>query len=159
MSFNIFVSYSTDDISEVEKLKLQLEGTPIKLFIAEYSISPGENLTGKIIRAIKECDLFVVLWSKRAESSGWVSQEIGHANALSKHILPLVLSKEAPPPGFIKNLKYLPVHQDPERALNKAREIIMAAYDRKQKLLQEQKERDSLALLGLGAFLLWAFNK
>ncbi len=163
MKFKIFVSYSTKDLSQVELLKQQMQGTPIDIFIAEHSVLPSESLGQKISKAIEECDLFVVLWSDNAQESGWVSQEIGRAGALKKNILPLVLHEGIKLPGFIGDLKYLAIHKDPDTALNKAREIILTLYNKKMSYLKEidakkQKDKEALFLMGAGAFLLWAFS-
>lgn len=165
MSFNIFVSYSTKDLPQVEILRQQLQDTPIKAFVAEHSVQPSEELAPKIAAAISECDLFVLLWSPNAKASDWVPQEIGRATALKKSILPLILAADMELPGFLQGLKYLPIHTNPAESIAKAREIILEAYNAKQKhqnQLREQKEKqdkDALALMGIGAFLLWAFSK
>jgi hypothetical protein len=163
MQFKIFVSYSTHDIEHVELLKQQLKGTPIEVFIAEHSVKPSEDLGNKISTAIEECDLFVVLWSQNAKESTWVPQEIGRAHALKKTILPLVLHEGISLPGFISNLKYLAIFEDTESALIKAKELIMNSYHKKVDTLakieaKKQKDKETLALMGIGAFLLWAFN-
>lgn len=168
MQFRVFISYSTNDLGHVDSLQKHLNATPIELFVAEHSVVPGENLEDKITKAIKACDLFVVLWSENAESSKWVSQEIGHAKAFDKKILPLVLSEGLTLPGFISNLKYLPSYENPQASLEKARSIIVSIYQEKQKAIaatqalaskKNQKEQEQLFLLGAGAFLLWAFSK
>lgn len=164
--YKIFVSYSTHDIEQVELLRQQLKGTPIEVFVAEHSVLPSQDIGATISQAIAECDLFVVLWSQNAQDSEWVSQEIGRASALNKTILPLVLTEGISLPGFINNLKYLPVYNDPEAALAKARELIVGSYNQKDLMLAQQeekkqkdKDREALALMGIGAFLLWAFSK
>ncbi|MEC4686651.1 MAG: toll/interleukin-1 receptor domain-containing protein [Nitrospirota bacterium] len=164
MQYKIFVSYSTHDIEQVGLLRQQLKGTPIDVFVAEHSVQPSENLGEKISMAIEECDLFVVLWSQNAQNSSWVSQEIGRAGALKKIVLPLVLTEGIALPGFISNLKYLPVYKDPEGAVVKAREIIVSSYNKKAHALaqiekKKQKDKEALALMGIGAFVLWAFSK
>lgn len=165
MSFNIFVSYSTKDLPQVELLRQQLQGTPISVFVAEHSVQPSEELAPKISSAISECDLFVLLWSPNAKDSDWVPQEIGRATALKKSILPLVLTENITLPGFLQGLKYLAIYANPTESLAKAREIILDAYNTKTKhelQLREQKEKkdkDALALMGIGAFLLWVFGK
>lgn len=163
MNFNVFVSHSTNDISQVTQLQQQLAETPVKVFIAEHSIIPSQDLAQTINAAIEGCDLFVLLWSKNARASAWVSQEIGKATALKKQILPLVLDDEVNLPGFIYNLKHLPIHSNPSVALGQARDIIITAYEQKSRQAAAtaavKAEENKLALLGFGAFLLWAFNK
>lgn len=161
MSFKVFVSYSTHDLAQVEKLQQQLVDNPVELFVAEHSVSPSQDLAQSINHAIEQCDLFVLIWSKNAEASAWVPQEIGKATALHKTILPLVIDAEIQLPGFIQNLKYLSIHQDPSRALIQARNIIVGAYEEKtrRQVAAAQADKDKLALMGIGAFLLWAFSK
>lgn len=164
MEFNVFVSYSSNDLKEVEFLRRQLANTPIKVFIAEHSVRPSEELASKINNAIASCDLFIVLWSKNAKDSGWVSQEIGKATAYKKKILPLVLEPGLDPTGFISGIKYLPVYDNKENALKEAQGILDAEYDKKfeaQRQLAEKKrkDRDALVAMGFGAFLLWAASQ
>lgn len=165
MKFNIFVSYSTEDLPQVELLRQQLKDTPIEVFIAEHSVLPSEALAPKIAAAINGCDLFVLLWSPNSKTSDWVPQEIGRATALGKSILPLILSEGMHLPGFLQGLKYLSIYKDADLSLKKARELILEAYESKQdkehkaRQQKEQKDKDALALMGIGAFLLWAFNK
>ena len=163
MAFKIFVSYSTRDLSQVELLKQQLQGTPIDVFVAEHSVAPSQELAPAIASAIGSCDLFILLWSENARASDWVQQEIGRASALGKTILPLVLSEKVLLPGFIQGLKYLQIHRDPEGSLSEARSLILAEYQKKELFLasqaKEKKDKDALAFMGIGAFLLWAFSK
>tara|TARA_R110002073_G_scaffold278790_1_gene442548 strand:+ start:1288 stop:1767 length:480 start_codon:yes stop_codon:yes gene_type:complete len=159
MDFNIFVSYSTHDLEKVELLRAQLEDTPIKVFIAEHSVTPSQNLRETISIAIEESDLFVVLWSKNAQDSEWVSQEIGQANALKKTILPLVLSEGMSLPGFINDLKYIDVHKNVEHALAKSREVIVHLYNEKAEKHNKQKNSEIIAMMAIGAFLLWAISE
>lgn len=163
MAFKLFVSYSTRDLTEVEQLRLQLKDTPIEVFVAEHSIEPSQELAPAIASAIEECDLFVLLWSKNTKDSDWVSQEVGRAHALKKTILPLLLTDGMSLPGFIQDLKHLSVFRDPSGSLLAARSLILDAYKQKEALLaiqaKEKQEKDSLALLGIGAFLFWAFSK
>jgi TIR domain len=163
VQFKIFISYSTQDLDQVEMLRQQMKGTAIDVFVAEHSVQPSENLSQRISNAIQECDLFVVLWSNNAQNSGWVSQEIGRAGALNKTILPLVLQEGINLPGFISNLKYLPIYKAPEETLIKAREIILNLYNEKLSRLRQidtkkQKDKETLFMMGAGAFLLWVFN-
>lgn len=160
-NFNVFVSYSTHDLAQVSQLQQQLLGSPIEVFVAEHSVSPSQDLAQTINMAIEQCDLFVLLWSKNAETSAWVPQEIGKATALKKNILPLVLDDGMQLPGFIQNLKYLPIHSNPAAALEQARKIIFEAYEQKAKraAAAAQAEKDKLAMMGIGALLFWVFSK
>ena len=161
MEFNIFISYSTHDLQQVQMLKKQMDSTPIKVFVADHSICPGQELAPSISDAIKQCDLFVVLWSKKAKDSDWVTQEIGKATAYKKKILPLLLDEELNLPGFISGLKYLPIYKNPGKELEKARNIIKAEYDtKKNTATRKQKDKENVIVgMGIGALLLWALNQ
>lgn len=160
MTFKVFVSYSTQDLNRVSHLQDHLAGSPIDVFVAQHSVTPSQNLSESIDRAIEQCDIFVLIWSQNAQASPWVQQEIGKATAWKKRILPLVMDAGAELPGFIRDLKYLAVHTDP-LALQQARDIIVSAYQEKMKRISEsaQTEKNNIALVALGAFLLWASNR
>ncbi len=161
MTFNIFVSYSTHDLWQVQALQKQIENTPIKIFVAESSVSPSQELAPSISKAIKECDLFIVLWSKNAKDSDWVAQEIGKATAYKKKILPLILEEGLSLPGFISGLKYLPIFQNSEQELQKAKQFIESEYNSKKNIAtQKQKDKEGVIIgMGIGALLLWAINQ
>lgn len=165
VNFNIFVSHSTNDLGQVAQLQQQLAETPIKVFIAEHSIIPSQDLAQTINAAIENCDLFVLLWSKNARASNWVSQEIGKATALKKQILPLVLDDEVNLPGFINNLKHLHVGNDSEIKLEQIKNIIIGAYEKKLNEVTAaaaaiaRSEQNTRAMLGIGAFLFLILNK
>lgn len=110
MAASVFISYSTADLAKANELKETLEKettTPFRVFLADSSVRPGDNLPKKISEAIRSCDFFVLLWSGDADSSKWVPQEVGQALAADKPIFPIVYKEGAHLPGFISNLKYL----------------------------------------------------
>lgn len=164
MKFKVFVSYSSHDLDKVELLRQQLESSSLEVFIAEHSISAGQELGPVIDKEIKECDMFVVLWSHDARDSDWVSQEIGKATAYKKEILPLLLNENITVPGFINHLKYLPIFHNHEDGLNQATEIMVAAYNKKLHAekalieatrLQKEKNTEKWILGAIGAFFFW----
>ncbi|HLP97701.1 MAG TPA: toll/interleukin-1 receptor domain-containing protein [Sideroxyarcus sp.] len=157
--FKVFVSYSTQDLKNVAELQQSLAGTGIDLFVAEYSVIPSEKLSDRISTAIAACDLFIVLWSSNAKESDWVSQEIGQAHSLNKKILPLVLTEGLNLPGFIKDLKYLPVYKDAASAIQQAHAIVLDGFRAKVAEIQKQKQSETLTLLGLGALFFWAVSQ
>ncbi len=157
--FNVFVSYSTQDLKNVAELKQSLIGTGVEVFVAEHSVSPSEHLSERISSAISSCDLFVLLWSDNARASEWVSQEIGKAHSLNKQILPLVLTEGLNLPGFISGLKYLAMYKNPAAAIEQARAIVLDGFRAKMAVIEKKKQTEALTLLGLGAFILWASSQ
>ena len=163
MAFKIFVSYSKHDKLRAERLAQQLLSTPINVYIAEHLVIQRRELPLPIARAIIECDLFVLIWSKHAQESECVQQEIGRASILNKPILPLIQSERVELPKYLRNLNYLLIGTDPIGSLYSARSLILAEYQRREQqramFTQENKDKDALALMGIGAFLLWAFGE
>lgn len=152
MTYKVFISYSTKDLPIVEHVRSLLQHSSIEVFVAEYSIAPGQSLPAEIITAIKNCNLFILLWSKNSKESEWVPQEIGIATSEKKPILPAVLHPDISLPGFIRELKYLPVYKNPEDALSWLRANV---FERAQK----KEQTDGLVWLCLGAAVIWLLSQ
>lgn len=152
MAFNVFVSYSTRDLAVVVDLQELLGRAGAKTFVAEYSVPPGTSLPASILQAIKESDLFLLLWSTHAKTSEWVPQEIGVAKGAGKEIMPLVLHDGLTLPGFLQELKYLPLFKEPTAATR-----WLEAFVRQRVI--SQKNIESAALFAISAAILFALAK
>lgn len=152
MAFEVFLSYSTRDLSRAKQVKRLLDRPGCSAFLAEYTIAPGEQLDPTIIAAIKRCDAFVLLWSHHARASEWVPQEIGIAKAFEKPIIPIVLHRSAAPTGFLRGTKYLPLYKDPARGLTWLQQHVFQEASKKE-------QQEGLAWLGLGGAFLWLFSQ
>lgn len=157
--FKVFISYSTHDLKNVTELMQSLVGTGVEVFVAEHSVSPSEQLSDKISSAIAGCDLFILLWSSNAKASDWVPQEIGKAHSLQKTILPLVLDEGLALPGFISDLKYLPVFRNPQAAMAQAQDFVLKQFQAKQAAIRQKEQENARNLLVLGGLVLWLFNQ
>ena len=155
MAYKVFVSYSTKDIPNVDALRGLLQFPDVECFVSEYAVTPGAPLAPTIKAAILSCDLFVVLWSKNALASEWVSQEIGIAHGCQKPILPFVLEQGLSLPGFIKELRYVAAFQNPQQAMYSLRETVM----RNSLTKQNQQALGALALGGLVLLALVGISK
>jgi hypothetical protein len=152
MAYKLFVSYATADLAIVDKLREFFAEAEISVFAAEYNVVPGSPLSPTIEKAIRDCDLFLLLWSSRSRASDWVGQEIGLAKGQKKTILPVVLEPDLQLPGFISDLKYLAAHKNPERALAWLKKNIFSRAAAKDK-------QEGLVWLGLGAGLVWLLSQ
>lgn len=121
----------------------------VQCFISEYAVTPGAALTPAIETAIRACDLFVVLWSRNAASSAWVPQEIGIAHGCKKPILPIVLEKDFPTEGFIKDLRYVAAYENPQQSMYNLRETVL-----KNSMLKKNQQT-VLAAIAIGGLLLF----
>jgi hypothetical protein len=152
MAFEVFISYSTRDLSRATEVRGILERPGCKVFLADSSIDPGSDLDQAIVDAIDRCDVFILLWSHHASASDWVPQEIGIAKGKRKPIRPIVLHKSASPTGFLRGTKYLPLYKNPASGLKWLQRNVFVRATQKQK-------RDGLTWLGLGAVVVWAFSQ
>lgn len=89
MALRVFISYSTKDYKTVEHVERLLKESGAEVFVAEHSVSPGSDLRTSISNSIKQCNIFILLWSKYSRASEWVAQEIGIATSEGKTIIPL----------------------------------------------------------------------
>lgn len=113
MAYNVFISYSTKNLHVAQWAQTTLHQPGyVEVFVAEYSVQPSQPLNQEIERAIRACDLFVLLWSHAARTSDYVPQEIGIAKGCNRTILPVVMEDGVPVPGFISDLKYLAAHKN-----------------------------------------------
>lgn len=147
MAYNVFISYSSKDLPYVNQIMKKLSYPNINVFVSEYSISPGEPLTEKIIKNIKKCNVLVLLWSHAAKKSGWVREEVAIARSENKKIIPVMLKKHIKLPKFIEDLNYLPLYKSPEDSMDWLQKHILKSAERKQK-------KDAFALVGFFILLI-----
>jgi hypothetical protein len=152
MPYNVFVSYSTKDIPDVNALRAALQFPEVHVFVSEYAVAAGAPLAPTIQANIQNCDLFVLIWSKNAAASEWVPQEIGIAHGCKKSILPFVLEQGISLPGFISGLRYVAAYQNPQQATFALREAVL------RNSLAKQSQQNTLGMLAIGGLLLWLFK-
>jgi hypothetical protein len=117
MAYSVFISYSTKDLHIANHIRAALSVLGVNVFIAESSVLPSMPLTPFIEAAIRQCDLFALLWTRNAKVSDYVPQEIGIAKGCNKTILPVVLEPGLRVPGFISDLKYLDASGNPAQSV------------------------------------------
>lgn len=72
----VFVSYSTKDRHDAEKIRDALENQGIKCWMAPRNIPAGSNYAFMIENAISHCGLFLLLLSGNSMESVWVEKEL-----------------------------------------------------------------------------------
>ncbi len=144
-TFNIFVSYSAEDVEKIKPVLNQLSIIQdIKMFFAEKTIDPGDIVSETIINNIKASDVFLVFYSESAINSNYVQQEIGVAKSNNKIIIPILLDSNKPT-GMLEGVNYLNFH-DPSKQLteiNRLHNFIVRNVQSK------KKQRQALTVLGL----------
>lgn len=86
---HVFISYSSKDINYVMQITEAMELSGISYWRAPDRIPAGSNYAKEIPKAIRECDLFLLVYSDNAQQSIWVEKEIDMAVCCKKTILPV----------------------------------------------------------------------
>lgn len=74
-----FISYSSQDRSEVLKRVQMLERFHIHYFQDVLNLEPGARWEQELYKRIETCDLFLLFWSSASKSSEWVDKEVHYA--------------------------------------------------------------------------------
>src|SRR3989338_5919444 len=101
MGYNVFISYSTKDSEIVRTFYdyfVQIQGTNV--FLSETKLIVG-LLSEALVTQIKNCDLFIICYSKNSQNSNYVQQEIGVAKGSNRKILPICLDQDAKPDAML----------------------------------------------------------
>lgn len=151
MAYNVFISHSARDQGLVMSLANLLSKFGVEVSVAEWYLTPGEQLDKKVFDQIEKADCVVALLTRNGIRSNWVQQEIGYALKTKRIVFPLV--EKGMDPGDLAALQgreyieYDPLQ--PQEAL-----IKLSTYVRSLKLKKDEQEKSLLILGGLLAFLL-----
>jgi hypothetical protein len=103
---DIFISYATADKALAEQLHRQLEKAGLSVFMAAFSIQPGEKWSPAIWEALKASWGMVFLASRTASGSGYVQQELGSAISSGKVLVPVLVDvSPAELPGWARDFQ------------------------------------------------------
>ena len=85
---DVFISYKSDEYAQAIWVKDALETNGISCWMAPMSIPGGSSYASEIENAIKGCRVFVLILSKKAQGSRWVTKELDRALNCGKTIMP-----------------------------------------------------------------------
>lgn len=88
---DVFISYKSEEFEEADWVKTVLEQNGISCWMAPECIVGGSSYASEIPQAIRNCKIFVLILSKKAQESKWVPKEIDQAINENKIILPFML--------------------------------------------------------------------
>jgi curli biogenesis system outer membrane secretion channel CsgG len=159
-SSKVFVSYSRQDKEKVLNLVELFRANGVEVWIDESSINASSVWAEQIVKAIDNCDLFVLFLSPSSVSSENVSKEVGYAGGTNKRILPVKIVDVAIPPAMLYHLNTIHFietkHTPPEKLLQHLFNALGRSGD--QKLVPPKKSKALLpvlvaltALVGAGA--------
>lgn len=149
MTYNIFISYSTKDLHTAKWLEQSLLGIKdAKVFLASSNLIVG-SLSDILVREIKQCDLFIVLYSAEAHASSYVQQEIGVARGSNRIIIPIVIDPKVKPGAMLEGLSYINFY-DPDPIQ------IQRLFDY---VNRQTQQKNNQTLLALGIVALYLISK
>lgn len=92
MKSDIFISYSRDDLAEVEPFVKQIEArTGLRCWIDWNGIESGAEFEEKIVNAIDEVQVVLFFVSDHSMASPYAKMEINYAYNTQKKVVPVVL--------------------------------------------------------------------
>ncbi|MBE5952417.1 MAG: TIR domain-containing protein [Lachnospiraceae bacterium] len=116
----VFISYSSQNTETARKVRKTLDVNGISCWMAERSIDAGASYLKEIPKAIKECEIFLLLLSKEAQESDWISKELGMAISYKKEIIPFMIAQcELTDEYFfsLQNIQIYFAYANPEESL------------------------------------------
>jgi Stage II sporulation protein E (SpoIIE)/TIR domain/NACHT domain len=96
---HVFLSYSTEDLERARLVVDNLEQTGWSVWWDRERISPGDRYRSQIDEALRTSACAVVLWSRHALASRWVTDEAEAAHQRGV-LVPVLLEDVDPPLGF-----------------------------------------------------------
>jgi hypothetical protein len=106
----VFLSYHHNARKTARRLKASLNALGMDVFLAHEDLEPSAEWQKEILRALKNCDVFIPVLTRSFHASLWTDQETGIAVARRKVILPVRFS--ILPYGFIGKFQALKAQKD-----------------------------------------------
>jgi len=150
MAYKVFLSHSTKDERTIRSIIKLLQQRGLEVFVAEWHINPGADLTSNIMNSIRSSHCVLALLTKNGVRSTWVNQEIGYALGLKKLVIPLVeKGTDVNQLGALQRLKYVEFQE----GMQQDSFIYLANYLNTLKIAKEDQEK-WLWTIGLGVLVL-----
>jgi len=150
MAYRVFLSHSGADFQVAEWIAAHSKAIGIEIYLFEFDSQPGSVVSQKIKDSIEAADALVVLLTKNSQTSPYVQQEIGYAEALKRLIVPIVFKGfDGQKLAMLQGREY--VSFDPSCPQLALQSLLTFLSNKKQ-----EKESSQAALVALGALLLLA---
>lgn len=110
MAHDVFISYSTKNTEYANTVCERLEENGIECWIAPRNIKTGTNFAKEIMDGLNTAKIVVLIFSKFAQESEYVNNEIDTAFSKNKHIVSLKVDDSFPHDQmqfFLKNTQWL----------------------------------------------------
>lgn len=121
MKYDVFISYKSQSINVVKAIVHVLESDNIRCWYAPRDLdnqSAGKDYDDKIMEAITDSSLLIVVLTNAALTSDWVKAEVGIAQKQKKLVIPYVVSELQVENGLRMRLEskhWIDAYPNPER--------------------------------------------
>jgi hypothetical protein len=130
MAHDVFISYSHVDKATADATCATLERAGIRCWIAPRDITPGDEWSAAIIKAIDQCRVIVLIFSSSANNSRQIRREVERAINAGVPLVPVRIENVAPTESlayFMSTVHWLDALTPPiENHLHKLAESIKA---------------------------------
>ena len=92
-NFDVFLSYSSKNFNQAAAVCHGIEANNIRCWMAPRDIGPGDSYAAAIVKAIKECKVFVLVFSDASNASQHVLREVERAVNANKLIVPFKIEE------------------------------------------------------------------
>lgn len=117
MTHEVFISYSTANVQTANAICHVLEENNLRCWIAPRNITAGKNYAEEIVKGIESAKIIVLVFSKDAQESSFVNNEIELTFSNNKPIISFKIDETMPEKNmeyFLKNKHWLEAHPNPE---------------------------------------------
>ncbi len=124
MSDQIFVSYARADAATTSAIMSEVSAISTSGWKGSSDLSTGKAVVDTVRDALRQASAVVVMISPKSLANQWVQFELGAAQALDKHIIPVIIDGndvESKMPNFLRRLQYVDARKKPGKLV--AREI------------------------------------
>jgi hypothetical protein len=119
-----FLSYSRIDQDFALKLARELKSSGFNVWLDQMDIPKGSRWDDEVEKALKNCDIFMVILTPASSQSHNVKDEIGYALDSHKRILPVLL-KKSDIPFRLRRLQYVDfTTRDFQEGVEDARQLL-----------------------------------
>ncbi len=119
---HVFISYKVEDFDKAIAVKNHLEENYITCWMAPMSIRGGMSYAQEIPQAIRNCGVFLLILTEKAQESKWVPRELDQAINCGKIIMPYILENCPLRNDFsfyLTNVQHYDAFRDPQEALER----------------------------------------
>jgi hypothetical protein len=109
-----FISHNKEDKESARILATSLVEHGVDVWFDDWKLRPGDSIVGGIETGLRECDVFVLVWSKEASNSQWVGTEVRsylrrRIDEKSLRIIPIMLDN-TPLPVLVADYRGFVLH-------------------------------------------------